>query len=206
MRIAICGGTFDPIHRGHVEPVLEARKAFGWDRIFYIPAFRQPFKEDVRSASGLHRYSMTVLAVSELDGVSVSPMELERATTSYTVDTLRDLRARDGEAVVYDWVIGDDNLAQLNEWKSIDEIFRMANFVVLTRGKHEMPVELRGRASEGVDRPTRGAVMFARNESVEISATEVRERIRQGKPFEDLVHPAVAKYIHTHQLYQGAMI
>jgi len=206
VRIAICGGTFDPIHRGHVEPVLAARQTFGWDRIVYVPAFRQPFKENRQSASALHRYAMTLLAVSDIAGASVSRLELDRETISYTVDTLRDLRAREGEGVVFDWIIGDDNLAQLSEWKALDEIFRMANFVVLTRGKHELPADLRDRASgEGV-RAARGAVLFARNDSVEVSSTEVRERIRQGEPFEGLVHPAVAQYIHTHRLYQGAII
>src|SRR5512144_839717 len=116
MRIGICGGTFDPFHRGHLEPVLAARDVMQWDRVLYVPAHRQPFKRDQLSASGYHRFAMTVLATEERDALYVTSRELERGEISYTVDTLEQLRAESADAIL-DWIIGDDNLPQLDSWK-----------------------------------------------------------------------------------------
>src|ERR1043165_2466816 len=132
MKIGICGGTFDPFHRGHLDPVLAAREAMGWDRILYFVAYLQPFKKKGCSASGYHRFAMAVLATESLPEVWVSSWELEREGTSYTVDTLEHLRSQHPDATLA-WVIGDDNLERLGEWKSIDRIFELANFVVLPR-------------------------------------------------------------------------
>ncbi|HEX6179029.1 MAG TPA: nicotinate (nicotinamide) nucleotide adenylyltransferase, partial [Thermoanaerobaculia bacterium] len=132
MKIGICGGTFDPFHRGHLEPVLAVRGTMQWDRLLYVPAFRQPFKADRDSASGYHRFAMTVLGTEDRDGVFVTPLELERGAISYTVDTLEALRAEHPEATL-DWIIGDDNVAGLPKWKNLDRIFELANFAVLAR-------------------------------------------------------------------------
>src|SRR5437773_9862084 len=91
MRIGICGGTFDPFHRGHLEPILAARQAMGWDRLIYVPAAQQPFKPGRATASGYHRFAMAQLATREHDEIWVTPMELERGGMSYTVETLEEL-------------------------------------------------------------------------------------------------------------------
>src|SRR5207244_4200064 len=134
MRIGICGGTFDPFHRGHLEPVLAVRQTFGWDRIIYIPAARQPFKFDETSASAYHRFAMAQLATRNHDDVWVTPLELERSGTSYTVDTLEELHKRHDSAE-FDWIIGDDNVADFDRWKSPERLLALARFVVLTRGE-----------------------------------------------------------------------
>ena len=201
MRVAICGGSFDPIHLGHVEPVLAARGSFDWTEIIYVPAFRQPFK-DRTNVSGLHRHAMTALAIADFDGFVTSTIELEREDVSYSVDTLRELRTRYPRETGIDWIIGDDNLGLLPAWRSIDEIFSMANFVVLSRGAHEVPDELRDRVSRVEGRPRNGTIVLAENRTVPISSTDIRERIEKRQPFEALVHPRVARYIHSHQLYR----
>src|SRR5437763_17189192 len=132
MRIAICGGTFDPFHRGHLEPVLAVRAWMQWDRVIYVPAWRQPFKLDRSTASGYHRFAMAVLATENHDPLAVSTMELERGEVSYTVDTLEALRREHPDASL-DWIIGEDNVPHLAKWKNIERIFELANFVVLTR-------------------------------------------------------------------------
>lgn len=190
MRIGICGGTFDPFHRGHLHPVLAARETMEWDRVIYVPAFVQPFKSERTTASALDRFAMTVLATEEHEGVYVSKRELERGEISYTVDTLEELRA-DYPGATLDWIIGDDNLADLHKWRNLDRIFELASFVVLTRGRKQLPDDLK-------DRP----ITFALNATVPVSSTEIRRRVRAGESIDELVDPRVSHYIHHYRLYE----
>jgi len=207
MNIGICGGTFDPFHRGHLDPILAVRSLMRWDRAIYIPAFVQPFKTERSTASPFHRFAMTVIGTEDHPDLYVSHRELERGAISYTVDTLEDLRSEFPEATL-DWIIGDDNLAQLLEWRSIERILELANFTVLTRlgadgnGSASLPAPLRGRVTEPAKRPDRGAIAFAGNATVPVSSTEVRRRIREGEPIDDLVPPSVSRYIHHYELYR----
>jgi len=190
MRIGICGGTFDPFHCGHLHPVLAARETMEWDRIIYMPAFVQPFKSEQATASPLDRFAMTVLATEEHEEVYVSKRELERGEISYTVDTLEELHAENPEATL-DWIIGDDNLAELHKWRNLDRIFELARFVVLTRGQKQIPENLKNRPIE-----------FARNATVPVSSTEIRRRVRAGESIDELVDPRVSHYIHHYRLYK----
>lgn len=201
MKIGICGGTFDPIHRGHLDPILAVRDAMQWDRVLYIPAAVQPFKQGRRFASPYHRFAMAVLATSPHDRLYVSPQELERGAVSYTVDTLTELRAQHGDATL-DWIIGDDNLPSLLAWKSLDTIFTLANFAVLSRGQHDVPPSLRHRVATAPNRPKCGAITFAENAAVPVSSTEIRRRLHAGEPIEELVPPPVSRYIHHYELYR----
>lgn len=190
MRIGICGGTFDPFHCGHLHPVLAARETMEWDRIIYMPAFVQPFKSERAAASPLDRFAMTVLATEEHEDVYVSKRELERGEISYTVDTLEELHAENPVAKL-DWIIGDDNLAELHKWRNLDRIFELARFVVLTRGQKQIPENLKNRPIE-----------FARNATVPVSSTEIRRRVRAGESIDELVDPRVSHYIHHYRLYK----
>ena len=201
MNIGICGGTFDPFHRGHLDPILAVRGELQWDRVLYIPAFVQPFKQDRETASGHHRFAMAAIATLPHDALHVSNVELERGAISYTVDTLQSLRAQHADAT-FDWIIGDDNLPKLGEWKSIDTIFELANFVVLTRGAHDVPAPMQHRVADAQSRPKNGAIVFARNPTVPVSSTEIRRRVRAGEPIEDLVPPPVSRYIQHYDLYR----
>jgi len=221
MRIAICGGTFDPFHRGHLEPVLAVRGDMQWDRVLYIPAWRQPFKLDQNTASGYHRFAMAVLATEEHDALAVSPMELERGEVSYTVDTLETLRREHPDASL-DWIIGEDNVPHLAKWKNIERIFELANFVVLTRnaapdgqsaavedGQSEAAMEdgqscPSGESPARNGAPTCGAIIYAHNEAVPVSATDIRRRLRTGEPIDAFVDPRVARYILQNGLYREA--
>lgn len=202
MRIGLCGGTFDPFHRGHLDPILFARPTLQWDRVLYIPAFRQPFKADRLTASGPHRFAMTAIATMDDDALFLSDVELERGAISYTVDTLEQLRGRHPDDTL-DWVIGDDNLAKLLEWKSIGRIFELANFAVLTRGGVQSPpTSLESRVTNAEQRPTHGAIVFAENPAVPVSSTEIRRRISAGEAIDELVDARVSHYIHHHGLYR----
>jgi nicotinate-nucleotide adenylyltransferase len=205
MNIGICGGTFDPFHCGHLEPILAARQTMAWDQVVYIPAFVQPFKQDRAAASPFHRFAMTVLGIEGHADLYVSARELERGSVSYTVDTLQELRAEHPDARL-DWIIGDDNLEKLLQWKSLDTIFTLANFAVLTRGAAAaggaLPAVLRARVAEAGARTTHGSIAFAENATVPVSSTEIRRRIRDGETIDELVPPRVSRYIHHYGLYR----
>jgi nicotinate-nucleotide adenylyltransferase len=197
MKIGVCGGTFDPFHRGHVEPVLAVRERLKWDRVIYVPASKQPFKATQTSTSGYHRFAMAVLATQANTALYVSPMELERGGASYTIDTLLELHARYPEAT-FDWIIGDDIAGQLLTWKDAERLFGLARFVVLTRGG---PVP----APELAERVAAGRIIYANNTGVPVSSTEIRRRVRSGESIDLFVDPLVSRYIQHYGLYKKSM-
>ena len=205
MRIAICGGTFDPFHRGHLDPILAVRGEQRWDRVIYVPAFRQPFKLDRPTASGFHRFAMVVLATQSHDDVFVSSIELDRGDVSYSVDTLEAMH-RQYPGATLDWIVGDDNVADLAKWHRVDRIFELANFVVLTRTDAARSAAGRSTPNDPARAPSSstGAIIYAHNETVFVSATEIRRRVRDGEPIEAFVDPLVARYIHHNGLYREA--
>jgi nicotinate-nucleotide adenylyltransferase len=168
----------------------------------YVPAWRQPFKTDRTTASAFHRFAMAVLAVEPYDDLDVSPRELERGAISYTVDTLEEVRSEEPDATV-DWIIGDDNLAELTSWKSVDRILELANFAVLARdASATVPPSLQNRVADASSRSAYGPIVFARNETVTVSATEIRRRVAAGESIDGLVDPRVSRYIHRNRLYR----
>jgi nicotinate-nucleotide adenylyltransferase len=204
-RIAICGGTFDPIHRGHVEPVMSVFQQAGWLRVIFIPAYQQPFKTDRSITSAFHRFAMVVLATQENERLEVDPIELERGAVSYTVDTLEQLHARYRNAI-FDWIIGDDNLNELAGWKNLQRIFDLANFAVLHRsGNRSLSPALATRVLSVADHPRKGAIIFLNNPVVPISATEIRRKLANGEDVRGLLHPSVELYLRRHHLYQATV-
>jgi nicotinate-nucleotide adenylyltransferase len=224
MRIGICGGTFDPFHHGHLEPVLAVREEMEWDLVLYIPAWRQPFKKDRRITAGSHRFAMTALAIRDHDSLFLSPIELERGGISYSVDTLEALHQQ-YEGASFDLIIGADNLADLHRWKNPERLFELARFVVLKRGlgrgvwgvgekrklsKASSLTPIVGSRESGVGeepslthtpRPT-PRIIFAPNATVPVSSTEIRERVRAGQSIDAFVDPLVSRYIHHYGLYK----
>ncbi len=201
MRIGIVGGTFDPFHRGHLDPVLAARGTFAWDRIIYVPAARQPLKSEQPVASGYHRFAMAQLATREHDEMFITPAELERGGTSYSVDTLEELH-REHPGAQLDWIIGDDNVAALEQWKDPERLFRLARFVVLTRTNANGPLPLGGRGWRAAPGEGDARLVYARNETVPVSSTEIRRRVRAAEPIDAFVDPLVSRYIHHYGLYK----
>ena len=202
MRIAVAGGTFDPVHFGHIDPIVSQIEPFGWDRVLFVPANVQPFKQGKGSASSWDRHSMLVLATEEDPRLEVSTVELERTGVSYAVDTLEILGRQFGGARI-DWVIGSDNVVRLLEWRDLDRIFELANFVVLRRGDGDLdlPGDLRSRLVEADDLGEAGGIGQARNSLVSVSATEIRRRRREGISIEGMVPFRVERYIEHNGLY-----
>lgn len=201
-RIGILGGTFDPFHYGHLRPMLTMQEKLGWSEMLFVPAWSQPFKSDRSAASPFHRHAMTVLGTEQIPGARVSIFELEGEKTSFTIETLRHLRATYPELAL-EWVIGDDNLARLQEWRDLDEIFELANFIVLRRGGSlpALPQELEGRMHSIKGRERSGGIVQVGNDLIDVSSTEIRRRIRENEPWDAMVPSRVARYIRHNDLY-----
>ncbi len=201
-RVAILGGTFDPIHRGHTEPLLAVADAMQWERILLLPAATQPFKSGKAITAPHHRWAMAALATSATPRFVLSDLELQRGEISYTVETLEHLRAsHPGTAL--EWIIGDDNMELLPKWRRIERIFELANLVVLRRGGKDVPESLRERAAPPAGRPRAGKLILTSSPIVPVSATEIRERCRRGESIGGMVAPAVEEYISKYGLYRA---
>ncbi len=186
-RVGILGGTFNPIHIGHLILGEEAVWKLKLDRVFYIPSYIPPHK-DADIASPEDRFSMVNLALEDNPHFEVSRVEIDNKGTSYSVNTLRELKSYFGSEVSLFFIAGSDSLRELFSWKDIDEIFRLSNFVVAERPGY--PVEEIPKNIETV-------VITP----IEISSSEVRRRIKEGRSIRYLVPDKVREYIHRKKLY-----
>lgn len=191
------GGTFDPIHLGHVSLALAARDCAGLDSVLLMPVSVPPHR-GAPSASARDRLEMCRLAAEGLRAVEVSDLELRRAGPSYTVDTMRALhRERPGDDL---WlVLGWDAARDLHLWREPDQILSLARLVIVNRPGLEAP-RPGDLLTAGID-PVRAVVCHAR--TPDIVATDVRRRLEHGGPLDGLVAPAVADFIRARGLYRG---
>jgi len=186
------GGTFDPIHHGHLVAASEVAATFGLDEVVFVPTGIPTFKQDVEVTLPEHRYLMAVIATASNPRFTVSRVDIERGGVTYTVDTLRDLKSARPEADLY-FITGADALAQILTWKDAGQLFTMAHFVGVTRPGHALTVEgLPGEHVSVLEVP-----------AMAISSTDIRARVRTGKPVWYLVPDGVVQYIGKHSLYRG---
>ncbi len=187
------GGTFDPIHHGHLVAASEVQAWFDLDEVVFVPT-GAPWQKSGREVSPAeHRYLMTVIATAANPRFRVSRVDIDRAGPTYTVDTLRDLKAELPDAELY-FITGADALADIFTWRDASELFELANFVGCTRPGYEM------------DAATLGAIPDDRVTMVEIpalaiSSSDCRERSHRGEPVWYLVPDGVVQYIAKHDLY-----
>lgn len=193
-RIAVMGGTFNPIHYAHLISAEQVRTGLGYDKILFIPSARPPHKvADVDIIEPEHRYQMVLSAIAENPHFEVSRIELERAGPSYTIETLKALKKRYGETTELAWIIGADSLIEYKVWRDFDEVLAQCVMIATTRPSYDLnqvPLEIRKRVTTF---PITG---------VDISATVIRERIRKRLSIRYLVPEDVQAYIHRYQLYQ----
>jgi len=194
MRIGFFGGSFDPIHLGHLLHAQDALEQASLDRLVFVPAAQAPLKQNgAPGASAEVRCAMLELAIDDYDRFSLLRDEVERGGVSYTVDTIRRLRARwPGDELF--WIIGADQLAQLDQWREIGDLLEMASFLCLRRPGYS------DKIPEGIP-PDRIHWVSARQ--LDISSTEVRDRIQADRPVDFFLPRNVASYIHQHLLYRG---
>jgi nicotinate-nucleotide adenylyltransferase len=196
-RIAIYGGTFDPIHVGHLEIGRRISQLFAIDQFLFVPARQAPHKQDREVSSGLHRHAMLVLATQNDPGLCVSTFELDGPGRQYTVDTLTHYRGQFGESAELFFVMGADSWTEITTWRQWDRLTTLANLIVVTRPgfKLETPEQEPGKKQVLVS----DAVM------IDVSATEVRQSAREGdeEKLNKFVPLEVANYIRKYGLYRN---
>lgn len=188
MKIGILGGTFNPIHIGHLILAEEVREKLGLDRIIFVPTFLPPHKNSSRIAPAFDRYNMIKIAIKNNRHFLVSDIEIKRKNTSYTIDTLREFKKRYPKDELY-FITGSDLLNYLDEWKDLSQIIKMVRFVVATRPGY--PLE---------KIPAYISTVSIR--AVDVSGFEVREASKHNKSFRYLVPEAVYTYILRKRLYK----
>lgn len=191
MRIGVMGGTFDPIHLGHLVAASEAAHRFALDRVVFVPT-GQPWQKSDREVSPAEdRYRMTVIATEADERFSVSRVDIDRAGPTYTVDTLRDIRADLGDGHDYYFITGADALGDILSWREPAEVLRLAHLVGVTRPGHVL-------ADPGL---APGRVTLLEIPALAISSSDIRSRVARGAPIRYLVTPGVEAYIAKAGLY-----
>ena len=185
------GGTFDPVHNGHLVAASEVADRFALDEVVFVPAGR-PYQKDPREVTDAeHRYLMTVVATASNPRFTVSRVDVDRAGPTYTVDTLRDLREERGDVELF-FITGADALARLLSWHEPQEVLRLAHFVGVTRPGHVLA------RLPGLDEQQ---VSLVEVPALAVSSTDCRSRVRQNRPIWYLVPDGVVQYVQKHRLY-----
>jgi nicotinate-nucleotide adenylyltransferase len=190
VRLGIFGGSFDPPHLGHLLPLIDAAESLALDAVRLVPAGTQPFKIGRAAASPADRLAMTERLVAGIPGFSVDAAEIHRAGLSFTVDTLAALAAAHQSADLV-LIVGIDAFAQFEQWREPERIRSLATIAVLARGSESVPAEAE-----------RAGVKLLRTRRVDISSTELRARVADGRTIRGFVPDAVADYIAEHRLYR----
>ena len=200
-RIGIFGGSFDPVHYGHLRPAAAVATAIPLDRVIFVPANRAPGKETVPPAPAPHRVAMLALALEGRRDFTISLAELERGGTSYTVDTLRGFRRQFPDDELY-FLLGTDALAGFDRWRDPEEILRLATLAAFVREPHEADVAEKSALLSA----HRGSILIFDAVRVKISSTDVRCAAAAGEPLSGRTPPAVEEYIAKHRIYRDSGI
>jgi nicotinate-nucleotide adenylyltransferase len=217
-RIAIYGGTFDPVHSGHLEIARRVTQFFGIDEFLFVPAMIAPHKLDREVLPALHRYAMLALATRTDSRLSISTFELDSPGRRYTVDTLFHFRSRFGESADLFFVMGADSWGEITTWREWRRLMTLANLIVVTRPGHEISaapataetaasiVDLRG-ATEfgGSSEPGAKNVFMSDAVMIDVSATDIRRAVSENgdEKLTSLVPLEVAEYIRKYRLYRN---
>lgn len=189
-RLGVMGGTFDPIHHGHLVAASEVASAFNLDGVLFVPTGEPWQKSSVTPSE--HRYLMSVIATASNPRFTVSRVDIDRDGPTYTIDTLRDISESYPDAELF-FITGADAIKQILEWKDVENIWPLAHFVAVTRPGHKLEL------------PTapEGAISVLEIPALAISSTDVRARVAKGNPVWYLVPDGVVQYIGKHKLYQA---
>jgi len=190
------GGTFDPIHNGHLLTAEEAAVQFGLDEVVFVPTGHPWMKEQKEVSAPEHRYLMSVIATASNPRFTVSRIEVDRAGPTYTVDTLRELKGLDGDKVDLFFVTGADAMLEILQWKDPEEILALAHFIAATRPGYDL-------TRFEAEAPTRHPNVSVMNiPALAISSTDIRKRVGEGRPIRYLVPEGVKSYIEKAGLYR----
>ena len=190
--LGVMGGTFDPIHHGHLVAGSEVASLFGLDEVVFVPTGTPWQKAASEVTPAEDRYLMTVIATASNPRFTVSRLDMDRPGPTYTIDTLQDLRAQRGPDVELYFITGADALSNILTWRDVEELFELAHFVGCTRPGHQL-------ADPGLPD---GRVSLVEVPALAISSTNCRERVRRGEPIWYLVPDGIVQYINKRGLYQ----
>jgi len=194
------GGTFDPIHYGHLAAAEAARIEFGLCKVIFMPVGNPPHKQSQAISDAEHRYRMTALATSSNSGFEVSRLEVDKAGITYTFDTMKELRNIYGEAPAIYFITGADAVLELLTWYKLGELLTLCKFIAVTRPGFDI-CKLEQKIAE-ITSKYDGEIICLEVPLLEISSTDIRERIRSGKPVKYLLPEEVEAYIHKNGLYK----
>jgi nicotinate-nucleotide adenylyltransferase len=192
IRIGVMGGTFDPIHHGHLVAASEVAHIFALDEVVFVPTGQPWQKQGKKVSAAEDRYLMTVIATASNPRFSVSRLDIDRPGPTYTIDTLRDLRAERGDDADYFFITGADALARMLTWQDVDELFTLAHFVGCTRPGHRL-------TGHGLPEDK---VSLVEIPALAISSTGCRQRVAEGEPIWYLVPDGIVQYITKRKLYR----
>src|SRR2546430_7729012 len=193
IRIGVMGGTFDPIHHGHLVAASEVGHIFALDEVVFVPTGQPWQKHDKKVSPAEDRYLMTVIATASNPRFSVSRLDIDRPGPTYTIDTLRDLRAERGEDAEFYFITGADALSRMLSWQDVDELFTLAHFVGCTRPGHRL-------TGQGLPEDK---VSLVEIPALAISSTGCRHRVAEGEPIWYLVPDGIVQYIAKRGLYRN---
>jgi nicotinate-nucleotide adenylyltransferase len=196
-RVGLLGGTFDPVHVGHLVAAEEARAALALDEVMFVPAAEPPHKPGRPITPARHRLAMLELAVEDHSGFSVSRIDVDRAGPHYTVDLLRLARDQLRPGTELFFLMGMDSLSELATWRDPETIIRLARPVVVDRPGYEADLAALEKAVPGVTE----RVAFVTMPLIGISGTDLRRRVAAGSPIRYQVPAAVERYVRRHRLY-----
>lgn len=215
MTLGVLGGTFDPIHNGHLAAAAAAQQQLDLDAIVLVPSHLPPHRRDPVGATSEQRYAMAVIAAGDRPGWTVSRLEVDRQGASYTYDTLIGLRENADATTQFFFILGADAFAEIAAWSRYPAVLGLANFVVVSRPGTTLN-SLRERVPSAFELhppcspasvhdlgPNETRVILLEANTPDISATDIRRRVRAGHSLRGLVPDAVADYISTHRLYLG---
>jgi nicotinate-nucleotide adenylyltransferase len=189
-RVGVMGGTFDPIHNGHLVAASEVQQHFDLDEVLFVPTGQPWMKPAVTDSE--HRYLMSVIATAANPRFTVSRVDIDRDGPTYTIDTLRDIRGLHPDADLF-FISGADAIAQILDWKNVDELWSLAHFVAVSRPGHDLVISaLPAQEVSSLEVP-----------ALAISSTDCRSRVSRGFPVWYLVPDGVVQYISKHHLYRS---
>lgn len=198
-KIGIIGGTFDPIHNGHLLIAENSRKTFNLDKVIFMPAGIPPHKRDKDISSNLHRYNMTLLAINSNQYFLISDLELKKEGISFTIDTIKYLKSIYEDTDIY-FILGSDSLFQIDKWKDYEELLTLCHFVVAKRPSYNNQ-ELENKVDK-LNSLYNSSIHIVEGPVLEVSSSDIRERVRRGDSISYLVPRSVEEYIYKHGLYR----
>jgi nicotinate-nucleotide adenylyltransferase len=213
MKTGILGGTFNPIHLAHLGIAEESLQALKLDRVVFIPAAKPPHKDVAEEVSFVHRLAMVEAAIKDNPAFEASDLEVRRRGKSFSVDTLNILKQQDPDGERF-FIIGQDSYRDIASWKDFRKLFSLSHLVVITRPGvaindplAPLPVAMHGEfcyddQAEKLRHQSGNYVFFLKETCLDISSSQIRERLSKGQSVKGMIPPAVATYIESHGLYR----